>query len=557
MQPTHPRPSAAYVASLRRQQPPKPQGMCREPFPWNSTWPSSDSSASLMPKHATELRLVTNEDFFAVGQGPCGGTARCGPAGPCPCRFLANDLGTLCCSAPKPICCCARNLMGCLAYNCCCGVSRGVFTGLPEAAPCNPCCCFPCQCCSRHPPLQCGCPCDLVVCCKNPNDRCAALLFLAQRTLTAAAQHGQKLYPTAPGYPPEPNYPEGKAPATVGRVVPEEEQYFGFWDERGGGWVVPARLLLCGRFDCLSKAPCCLGVVRSCQWVVQLCGHGSAFPDVKPGDTVDNLPWEGAQPNRFTTAFEALADLLNSVPLLFCCVSGYYSCCVAKNVRWLPANESAGQSDSQMVQAVLCAKWGGVWIFPKIDPATGKPFSAPPTPCGTLDACGNPLPTNVLSDGEQEQAIRERKANGAERLVPTGNRVLVYLHGGAYASINEQAYIYITGLFLAEQTGQVVFMPEYPMDGTGGYPRPIDVIAPEYVKLMQLYGPNNVVMLGDSAGSNLILATVANATSRLAHGSPGVPADKTLGKGDAGGEPPAAMVLLSPWVGSVPPCGAL
>ena len=59
------------------------------------------------------------------------------------------------------------------------------------------------------------------------------------------------------------------------------------------------------------------------------------------------------------------------------------------------------------------------------------------------------------------------------------------------------------------------------------------------------------------AGSNLILATVANATSRLAHGSPGVPADKTLGKGDAGGEPPAAMVLLSPWVTSVPPCGAL
>ena len=55
----------------------------------------------------------------------------------------------------------------------------------------------------------------------------------------------------------------------------------------------------------------------------------------------------------------------------------------------------------------------------------------------------------------------------------------------------------------------------------------------------------------------LILATVANATSRLAHGSPGVPADKTLGKGDAGGEPPAAMVLLSPWVASVPPCGAL
>lgn len=29
-------------------------------------------------------------------------------------------------------------------------------------------------------------------------------------------------------------------------------------------------------------------------------------------DTVDNLPWEGAQPNRFTTAFEALADLLDS-----------------------------------------------------------------------------------------------------------------------------------------------------------------------------------------------------------------------------------------------------
>ena len=93
-------------------------------------------------------------------------------------------------------------------------------------------------------------------------------------------------------------------------------------------------------------------------------------------------------------------------------------------------------------------------------------------------------------------------------------------------------------------------MPEYPMDSSSFYPEQIDVVAKDYVTLMRIYGASNVVLLGESAGSNLVLASVANATSRLAHGSPGVPPSDTLPSGDFGGEPPAAMVLISPWVGS-------
>ena len=37
---------------------------------------------------------------------------------------------------------------------------------------------------------------------------------------------------------------------------------------------------------------------------------------------------------------------------------------------------------------------------------------------------------------------------------PVGNRVLVYLHGGGYAALAAQNYLYLIGLFLAEQTGQ-------------------------------------------------------------------------------------------------------
>lgn len=442
---------------------PRPQSMDRDPpaesvlptmpFPYNRDWPLPDDSSSLMPLSYPELKLVSDADFFAAGNGPKCSLAGplCGPAGCCPCRNLVNDPLSICC-LPLPPCCPTHNLICCFLYNACCGVSRGVFTGLPDAVPCNPCCCFPCQCCSTRPAFQCGMPCDFLVCCLSPEERCMAIKFQTARIMTAAAHQSQYFFPSAPGYPPVDNLPAKKAPATRGYGVSEQETYRAFWDESRGGWVVPKHQLLCGLYSCERTLLCEDGAQAEgeCHCLVPLCGEGPPLcAPRRPAEVRPAGPWGGSNPNQFAGWFEAFVDCATAVlpvnPICDC----YYTnaCCGAtKNVRWVPASDAVGKADSKMVQASRGAKWGGIWVFPKR--VAGKPwaFLGPPTPCGTLDPEGKPLPTNVPSDEEQLAAgVR----------VPSGNRVLVYIHGGAYAVGNAQMYMFLTGFLLAEQTGQV------------------------------------------------------------------------------------------------------
>jgi len=210
-------------------------------------------------------------------------------------------------------------------------------------------------------------------------------------------------------------------------------------------------------------------------------------------------PWEGAYPNKFVSWFESLGDLMTSCGFLAPLCIGLNTRRVAPNTTWQPASGVVGQRDSQMNDN---DDFGGAWVYP-------SSFSELPTPPNAKDSDGNPLPTNV--------------AAGAP-----GSRVIYWAHGSAFAITQAKDFVWLFAQMLSEQTGQVVLLGEYGLTSSEVAPSQLNGWTKTYTKLVEVYGAENVIVAGDSAGGCLTLATLLNTSSSL--------------------PPPAGLALFSPWV---------
>mmetsp|Transcript_69966 Transcript_69966/g.195703 ORF Transcript_69966/g.195703 Transcript_69966/m.195703 type:complete len:559 (+) Transcript_69966:556-2232(+) len=210
-------------------------------------------------------------------------------------------------------------------------------------------------------------------------------------------------------------------------------------------------------------------------------------------------PWVGAYPNQFVSWLESLGDLMTSVTFLAPLCISLNTYCVAPNTTWQPASGVVGQKDSQMNDN---DDFGGAWVYP-------SKFSALPTPPNAKDADGNPLSTNV-APGE------------------AGSRVIFWAHGSAFAITQAKDFVWLFAQMLSEQTGQVVLLGEYGLTSSDVAPAQLNGWTKTYTKLVEVYGAENVIIAGDSAGGCLSLATLLNTSTSL--------------------PPPAGLALFSPWV---------
>ncbi len=119
----------------------------------------------------------------------------------------------------------------------------------------------------------------------------------------------------------------------------------------------------------------------------------------------------------------------------------------------------------------------------------------------------------------------------AERITPEGARhdkVLYYLHGGAYALCSLKTHRRLIAR-LAKAAGITAYAMEYRMAPEHVYPAALDDAVKGYVWLLhQGYKPEDIVIAGDSAGGGLAMSTLFKLR-------------------DLGIAQPAAAVLLSPW----------
>lgn len=107
-------------------------------------------------------------------------------------------------------------------------------------------------------------------------------------------------------------------------------------------------------------------------------------------------------------------------------------------------------------------------------------------------------------------------------------RQIVYLHGGAYiGEISGSQYRWCADV--VRRTGATAIVPIYPLAPRGTAAAIVSMMADLVDAVVAEHGTGAVAVAGDSAGGGLALATVQELVSR-------------------GVQPPARLVLISPWL---------
>ncbi len=110
----------------------------------------------------------------------------------------------------------------------------------------------------------------------------------------------------------------------------------------------------------------------------------------------------------------------------------------------------------------------------------------------------------------------------------SGERVVLYFHGGGYCVGSPKSHRHVVSQ-LARETGMRVVVPDYRKSLEHPFPAPIeDALAVYHTLLQRGVKPSNIFFCGDSAGGNLVLSTM-------------------LKLKDDGTPLPAAASCISPW----------
>ena len=110
----------------------------------------------------------------------------------------------------------------------------------------------------------------------------------------------------------------------------------------------------------------------------------------------------------------------------------------------------------------------------------------------------------------------------------TNNKVIMYLHGGAYVAEIGGDHWNMVGR-LIEDTGSTIVLPDYPLAPKYTYEDVFTMIKPLYKEIIERISPEDLIMMGDSAGGGMALALEENLS-------------------EENEELPSKLILISPWL---------
>lgn len=123
-----------------------------------------------------------------------------------------------------------------------------------------------------------------------------------------------------------------------------------------------------------------------------------------------------------------------------------------------------------------------------------------------VDIQAKPPITTVLKYTIKEEKFMNRKVfiMKSKENDDLSNKYIFYLHGGAY--VMEATYKHWQFLEdIVDQTGMTLILPDYPLAPQNTYKDVFEMIVPLYKEVIQEYGKENVIAMGDSAGAGILL----------------------------------------------------
>lgn len=115
-----------------------------------------------------------------------------------------------------------------------------------------------------------------------------------------------------------------------------------------------------------------------------------------------------------------------------------------------------------------------------------------------------PLPIGITIEAQEINADVT-----ADWIIPKqdNNKVVIYLHGGAYSVGSSRSHRPICAR-IAATSGWKILSINYRLAPEHKYPAALDDAISSYQWLLQTHGPEQVVIAGDSAGGGLVMATL-------------------------------------------------
>lgn len=121
------------------------------------------------------------------------------------------------------------------------------------------------------------------------------------------------------------------------------------------------------------------------------------------------------------------------------------------------------------------------------------------------------IETKIPNEAEYSCNIDKEKYNERRVFIITpkklekSDKVILYFHGGAYmAEATRDHWNFIEKI--VNDTDATVIFPDYPLTPKYDYKSVFDMVFPLYKEIIQKVNPENIIMMGDSAGGGLSLA---------------------------------------------------